>query len=569
MAWYNKYRPKNFDEVVGQNLVKSVLQNALIHNRIRHAYLFSGPKGVGKTTLARIFAHQLNNIAQNPESALDIIEMDAASHTGIDDIRLLIESAKTQPIAGKYKIFIIDEVHMLSKSAMNALLKILEEPPHYLIFLLATTNEEKLLPTVLSRLTRLQLTNHSEKDIIARLAYIASNEEINIDEEALKIIAKRSGGSQRDAINLLEMIASYGLESYNANNTSELLGLLPAELLQKTAQNLLYRDLLEVQLLEQIEDRGIDAQEYLLQLLEFLLDQSFAGNEEFDKLILPVAEVISLQLPLTSPMSVLSLVKVKMQSQTNKPLDLELPEKESSETSKVSKIISKKTTSINSENSVNLLQDKTTGKQNQLTNNQSESSQTTLEETPENSQSTQFEKTIKTTNLNPQSLTQFIQKLPYLSGAKPSLKMVATDLKAEIHGQQLVLISSKEVFQGQLKLKEIQDWISDQFEANFGFRPIIVLELRKSEVPLSTTNLEQNPNNLVISSKMNDLTTHPNSILSATTTDNQNSKYFYKIYNQLPEGLVEPVEVIKGPLPLPKKADADWDSHTEELFEFE
>ncbi len=570
MAWYNKYRPKNFDEVIGQSLVKSVLQNAIIHNRIKHAYLFSGPKGVGKTTLARIFANQINDTVNNPESLLDIIEMDAASHTGIDDIRLLIESAKTQPIAGKYKIFIIDEVHMLSKSAMNALLKILEEPPHYLIFLLATTNEEKLLPTVLSRLTRLQLTNHSEKDIVARLAYIASNEGMNIGEEALKIIAKRSGGSQRDAINLLETIASYGLETYNADNTSELLGLLPVELLQKTAENLLYNDFLEVQLLEQIESRGIDAYGYLSQLLEFLLDQSFAGNKEFDRLILPVAEVISLQLPLTSPISLLSIIKVKMESQTSQ--STELLEKKSPEISKTPKIAFTETSSINSASSANLLPQKTIiKKRNELTNSQAESSQTTLKQTKENSQPSQSEKTIKSTNLDPQSLFKFIQKLPHLPEAKPSLKIVATDLKAELRGQQLVLITSKEVFQGQLKSKEVQDWISAQFEATFGFRPSIVLELRENEALLSSTNLEQNLNNLTTSPNINDSisTRRLDSTLRTTIASNQNSKYFYKIYNQLPEGLTEPVEVIKGPLPLPKKVDADWDNHTKELFEFE
>lgn len=312
MAWYNKYRPQQFTEVLGQDLVKTVLQNAIAKNRVKHAYLFSGPKGVGKTTLARIFAKQLNQTDQNPESALDIIELDAASHTGIDDIRQLIESAKTPPLAGRYKIFIIDEVHMLSKNAMNALLKILEEPPEYLIFLLATTNAEKLIPTVLSRLTILRLFNHTLSDIVANLRSIATSEGMCISDAALRLIATRSAGSQRDAINLLETIAGYQLDSYDEHNTAQLLGLLPHELLEKTAQNLLSPAQLDIELLKQLESQGVDGQGCLTQLLEFLLDRSLHNQAEYDELIMPVAEVVHLQLPTNGVLPALALVKVRL-----------------------------------------------------------------------------------------------------------------------------------------------------------------------------------------------------------------------------------------------------------------
>lgn len=311
MTWYNKYRPLSFDDVVGQELVKQVLKNSLIRDKIKHAYLLTGPKGTGKTTMARIFANELNETSSNPQASLEIIEMDAASNTGIDDIRILTEVAQVPPIAGRYKIYIIDEVHMLSKSAMSALLKILEEPPKYLIFLLATTNPEKLLPTVMSRLTKLTLSSHTIQGLVGRMRYIADKESLVITDKALEIIASRSSGGQRDAINHLETVASFDLESYDDANVSGLLGLVNQVLIQDVIQALGDQEI-NIGLTKQVSELGLDGQLFLGQLFEQILNYSLEGNSDYDTLINPLAEVISYQLPALTPLSALAVLQSKI-----------------------------------------------------------------------------------------------------------------------------------------------------------------------------------------------------------------------------------------------------------------
>ena len=313
MAWYNTYRPSKFEDVSGQTIVKSVLQNALAHNKVKHGYLLSGPKGTGKTTLARIFANNLNDLEHNPQASMDIIELDAASNSGVDNIRNLIESAKTAPFAGAYKVYIIDEVHMLSKSAMNALLKILEEPPQYLVFLLATTNPEKLLPTVLSRLTKLTLTSHTLEDIIDRLKYICETEKMIIDQPSLELIAKRAGGGQRDAINILETLYSYGLEKYNIADTTNLLGLLPIELLSEISQVFIVQDFPTIRaMIIKVEKVGLDGESFMGQLLGYLLEQSFEVGNDFDSLIIPIAEILDFRLPINTIAASFALIQAKL-----------------------------------------------------------------------------------------------------------------------------------------------------------------------------------------------------------------------------------------------------------------
>jgi len=208
-ALYRKYRPKSLSEVVGQSHITDVLEKSLKSNKTSHAYLFIGPRGTGKTSVARILAHEINGFPYELENEhLDIIEIDAASNTGVDNIRSLRENAIVAPTKGKYKIYIIDEVHMLSKSAFNALLKTLEEPPAHVVFIMATTDAHKVPITITSRSQTHTFRLASPDIIIAHLANLAKSEKINIADDALKIIAKRGGGSFRDSISLLDQIST-------------------------------------------------------------------------------------------------------------------------------------------------------------------------------------------------------------------------------------------------------------------------------------------------------------------------------------------------------------------------
>ena len=206
---YRKYRSKDLSEVLGQSHITTALNNALKNNRIAHAYLFTGPRGVGKTSTARILAHAVNNLPYNEDSNhIDIVEIDAASNNGVDEIRELREKAYITPTAGKYRVYIIDEVHMLSKPAFNALLKILEEPPEHVIFILATTETHKLPETIISRTQRFSFKPISNEDVIKHLKEIAQKEGYKISEDAYKLLAEKGQGSFRDSISLLDQISS-------------------------------------------------------------------------------------------------------------------------------------------------------------------------------------------------------------------------------------------------------------------------------------------------------------------------------------------------------------------------
>ncbi len=286
LAFALKYRPQNFEQVIGQEHVVVSLRNAILKQRVSHAYIFSGPRGVGKTSLARIFAKALNCV-QGPTpkpcgkcpscvaitkgKSLDIIEIDGASNRGIDEIRTLRENVKLSTASARYKIYIVDEVHMLTQEAFNALLKTLEEPPAHVKFIFATTHPHKILPTILSRCQKFQFSLISLENIVAKLRNIAKDEKIKIEDNLLYTIGRAASGSIRDAESLFDQLAPVVLEKGSLKDVFSFLGIIDEESLNQALKALLDKDVARcLEFIDKLAKDGKDLGIFLNAFIEHL-----------------------------------------------------------------------------------------------------------------------------------------------------------------------------------------------------------------------------------------------------------------------------------------------------------
>jgi len=298
-----KWRPKTFDDVIGQEVITQTLKNAVSTGKIAHALIFSGPRGVGKTSTARIIAKALN-CEKGPTSdpcsncsfckeisegkSLDVIEIDAASHTGVDDVREIIENIRYLPSSGKTKIYIIDEAHMLSQSAFNALLKTLEEPPPHVLFILATTEVHKIPVTILSRCQRYDFKKVSTANIKERIELIAFSEGIKIPEETLYLIAQESDGSLRDALSIVDqLIATFGNEIKHEDATG-ILGISDKSLIKSTIEAILNKNPKKcIEILNEVSEKGVSPKRFvedLLKIVRYILLIKTCGKEIISEL---------------------------------------------------------------------------------------------------------------------------------------------------------------------------------------------------------------------------------------------------------------------------------------------
>ncbi|SMO51084.1 DNA polymerase III subunit gamma/tau [Gracilimonas mengyeensis] len=285
-ALTRKYRPTSFDDIVSQEHVSNTIKNAIKQNRLSHAYMFCGPRGVGKTTMARVLARTINEIdtsvdGESLNQTLNIVEMDAASNNKVDDVHHLRESVRIPPQNGKYKVFIVDEVHMLSKAAFNALLKTLEEPPEHAIFIFATTEPHKVLPTILSRVQRFDFKRISVNEIVQRLRKISLDEDISIDDESLHVIAKKADGALRDALGLMDQAIAFCGDTITHDELLQALNVVGSERLFQFMECVKNHDAdAGLSLIDTLLQEGYDIQEYLIGLTEHLRNLYIAHETE-------------------------------------------------------------------------------------------------------------------------------------------------------------------------------------------------------------------------------------------------------------------------------------------------
>ena len=340
LVLYRKYRPQSFSEIIGQEHVVQTLTNAIALNMVSHAYLFSGPRGSGKTTLARLLAKAVNCQNRKDKEAepcnkcsscleitqgnsIDLIEIDAASNRGIDEIRELRDGIKFTPTKSKYKVFILDETHQLTKEAVNALLKTLEEPPSHAIFILATTEIHKMLATIISRCQRFDFRKLTFPEIIKRLEVILKKEDLKVEKEALELIALNSSGSIRDAESLLDQVLSFS-ETLNkrevrAEDIQNLLGIVKIELISQFCDFIIVKKATEaINLLNEINEKGFDLQEFAKSLINYLrqgLILKLAGSEIIVGLTKEELEKLQKQMGLVKQEELCQLLNLFMEAE--------------------------------------------------------------------------------------------------------------------------------------------------------------------------------------------------------------------------------------------------------------
>ena len=290
-----KYRPSTFDSVVGQKALTATLKNAISSGRLAHSYLFCGSRGVGKTSCARIFAKTINCLSPTPAgeacnqcdscrafnegNSLNIIELDAASNNSVDDIRQLVEQVQVPPGQGKYRVFIVDEVHMLSSAAFNAFLKTLEEPPSYVIFILATTEKHKIIPTILSRCQIYDFNRITVRDIVDHLAYVAASEGMTAEPAALSVIARKADGAMRDALSIFDQVAASSRGNITYAGTIENLNVLDSNYYNRLLDCFLQGKTLETWLIyKEIRDKGFDSHFFINGLADYMRDLMVARD---------------------------------------------------------------------------------------------------------------------------------------------------------------------------------------------------------------------------------------------------------------------------------------------------
>ena len=278
-----KYRPQSFRDVVGQQAITNTLLNAIENNHLAQALLFTGPRGVGKTTCARILAKKINEqsgVTDDNDFAFNVFELDAASNNSVDDIRKLIEQVRIPPQVGNYKVYIIDEVHMLSTAAFNAFLKTLEEPPKHAIFILATTEKHKIIPTILSRCQIFDFKRITISDIREYLKYIAEQQGIEAEDEALQIIAQKADGAMRDALSIFDRVVSFSGDKITRQATSEILNVLDYEVYFKVTDLILDNKLPDLLLeLNTVIAQGFDGNHFIAGLASHFRDLMMCKNQ--------------------------------------------------------------------------------------------------------------------------------------------------------------------------------------------------------------------------------------------------------------------------------------------------